>query len=255
MSIYKNLTFVLTILAVASLICIIVMLQPFLSFLHPSFVSAPVSVFALAVVGLGAAIVLYFNARSSYIKTLKRRGGRAYGELLQYKMKLIDVLDGHKPFVDSEKYLYSEDAFQRIKKFLYEEFFLLLQFEPFLPNTSAAKCVMSFYSLHKELEVFMRSVNYDKIDFEKFKVLYQKTFNQPITSRTAESNFEAPELKEAFDAITSAREYALTNTDHLLTFLDEHLTELDKFYSDGVPWKVTKSSHDSDFQLWMYSNS
>ena len=107
--------------------------------------------------------------------------------------------------------------------------------------------------MHKELENYMRSVAYDRIEYDKFKRLYRKVSGHDLAPDTPESDFERPELKEAYDALLSANEYALFNGDHLLKVLDAQLTELDRHFKAGVPWSTAKPSFDAEFQLWMNS--
>lgn len=252
MKTYRNLTYALAVLAVCSLAMVILFSEQ-LGGPYPAVLNVNIAVFAVALVALIVAFIMYFHSKNVSITVLKRRGSRVYGELLQHKMRLIDVMDDEKPLVDWESVLYSEDEFPRIKKFLYEEYFLLLSYDPFLVRSAATATVHGFYDMHKELENFMRSVAYDRIEYNKFKKLYQKVYGQDIAADTPESNFDRPELKEAYDALLSANEYALFNVDHLLKVLDEGLTALDAYFKAGVPWSTNKPSFDAEFQLWMNS--
>lgn len=253
MKTYRNLTYALAVLALFSLAMIVFFSIEQLGGPYPAVLNVNIAVFAVALVALIVAFIMYFHSKNIAITVLKRRGSRVYGELLQHKIKLIDVMDDEKPLADWESVLYSEDEFPRIKKFLYEEYFLLLSFEPFLGKSAGAATVDGFYGMHKELENFMRSVAYDRIEYNKFKRLYQKVYGQDIAGDTPESNFDRPELKEAYDALLSANEYALFNVDHLLKELNEELTALDAHFKAGVPWSTTKPSFDAEFQLWMNS--
>lgn len=255
MYIYKNLCIYLASLCVLSFLGILLFSSSQYSGVPIAFISAPVSVFAVSTVFLVAAFVMYKSSQSNTIKTLKRRGGRVYGELLHHKMRLIDVMDGKRTFVDIEKYLYPEDAFLRIKKFLFEDYFLLLAYDPFFKKTNAFEAVKAFYSLHKDLETFMRSQNYDIIEYNKFKILYQKVYRQPIVADTLEETFNHPDLVEALEIYHSGLDYALVNADALMTFLEAHLTELDKYFTAGVPWPITKDHLDNEFRLWIHANS
>lgn len=95
-----------------------------------------IAVFAVALVAFIVSFIMYFHSKNVAITVLKRRGSRVYGELLHHKMKLIDVMDDEKPLADWESVLYSPDEFPRIKKFLYEEYFLLLNYDPFLTGAA-----------------------------------------------------------------------------------------------------------------------
>lgn len=255
MRIYKTLSLAMVILSCVAFLCIVLLLQPSFQALNPVFLSAPISVLSVALVCLVMVSVMFHNSKAIFIKVLKRRGGRVYGELLHHKMKIIDVMDGYKKFVDIEKYIYNQDAFQRVRKFLYEEYFLLLEFEPFMHKTHTAGAVEAFYPLHKELETFIRSISYDKVEFDKFRILYHKTFNKPLTAGTPEEDYMHPEIIEAHDAILYGLEYALSNTDSLLNFVDTHLTKLDIAFPSAICWDVAKHTYDNDFHLWLHAKS
>lgn len=242
-------------LALLSLAGILVFSSEAFNHVHIAYLMAPVSILSVSAVFVGVSFVMYKSVKNTLITTLKRRGGRVYGELLHHKMRLMDVMDGKITFVDIEKYLYPQDAFSKIKKFLYEEYFLNSSFDPFFKQTKAFEHVTSFYSLHKELETFMRSQNYDIIEYNKFKVLYSKVYRQPIVDDTPEENFNHPDLVEAMETYKADLDYALLNVDSLMAFLDEHLKELDTSFAAGVPWSVTKVHFDHEFQLWIHANS
>lgn len=251
MKTYRNFTYALAVLALFSLALLVFSSEESLGRATPAMLNVSSCIFAVALVSLIASIIMFFHSKNLTITVLKRRGSRVYGELLHHKMKLIDVMDDEKPLVDWESFLYSEDEFPRVKKFLYEEYFLLLNYDPFWGKSSATDSVNVFYDLHKELENFMRSVAYDRIEYNKFRKLYQKVYGQDIAPDTPESNYDRPELKEAYDALLSANEYALFNVDHLLKVLDAQLTALDVHFTAGVPWTTTKPSFDAEFQMWM----
>lgn len=253
MKTFRNLTYALMVLCVCALALVVLFSMPGESLMIPALLNVNSAVFAVALVALIAAFIMYFHSKNLLIIVLKRRGGRAYGELLHHKMRLIDVMDGAKSLADWDSLLFSEDEFPRIKKFLYEEYFLLLSYEPFLGKSAAAESVYAFCDMHKELENFMRSVAYDRIEYNRFRKLHQKVWGQDIAPDTPEENFTRPELKEAYDALNMANEYALFNVDHLLTVLDAQLTELDRHFSVGVPWPTGKNSYDAEFRLWMHS--
>ena len=252
---YKNLCVYLTALCILSFAAIYILSMPNFNWIHIAFLSAPVSIFAVSIVCLVASFVMYKSTQAILIITLKRRAGRVYGELLHHKMRLIDVMDGKRTFVDIEKYLYPEDAFLKIKKFLYEEYFVLYTYDPFVKKTPSYYAIRDFRTLHKDLENFIRSQNYDIIEYNKFKILYQKTYRQPIVADTPEENFNNPDLIEAMDNFRSGLDYALLNADSLMTFIETHLTALDKYFGAGVPWPITKAHFDHEFQLWIHTNS
>ena len=253
MKTYRNLTCALAVLTLCSLALIVFFSVEHLGGPSPAVLNVNIAVFAVALVAFIVSFIIYFHSKNVAITVLKRRGSRVYGELLHHKMKLIDVMDDEKPLADWESVLYSPDEFPRIKKFLYEEYFLLLNYDPFLTGAAATAAVNVFYDMHKELENYMRSVAYDRIEYDKFKRLYRKVSGHDLAPDTPESDFERPELKEAYDALLSANEYALFNGDHLLKVLDAQLTELDRHFKAGVPWSTAKPSFDAEFQLWMNS--
>lgn len=251
MKTYRNLTYALALLSLCSLSLIVFFSLEHLGGPSPAVLNVNIAVFAVALVALIVSFIMYFHSKNVAITVLKRRGSRVYGELLQHKIKLIDVMDDEKPLADWESVIYSQEEFPRVKKFLYEEYFLLLNYDPFLTKSPATAAVNVFYDMHKELENFMRSVAYDRIEYNKFKKLYMKVCGHDLAPDTPESDFDRPEFKEAYDALLSANEYALFNADHLLKVLDAQLTELDKHFSAGVPWHTAKASFDAEFQLWM----
>ena len=252
---YKNLCVYLSALCIVSFLTIYLLSMPKFDWIHIAFFSAPVSTFAVSLVCLVASFVMYKSTQAILLITLKRRAARVYGELLHHKMRLIDVMDGKRTFVDIEKYLYPEDGFLKIKKFLYEEYFVLSTYDPFYKKTNSHLAVKDFRALHKDLENFMRSQNYDIIEYNKFKVLYQKIYRQPIVADTPEENFNHPELIETLDNFNTGLDYALINADTLMTFIETHLTVLDQHFSAGVPWPITKAHFDHEFQLWIHANS
>lgn len=254
MKMYKNLCGYLSALCLLSFFFIYLLSTPTFEWIHIAFISAPVSTFAVSLVCLVASFVMYKSTQNFAIQLLKRRAGRVYGELMHHKMRLIDVVDGKIAFSDLEKYLYPEDAFLKIKKFLYEEYFLLFTYDPFF-KTPAYRAVMEFYVLHKDLETFTRSQNYDIIEYRKIKILYQKIYRQPLLEDTPEENLKHPELIEAIENFNSGLDYALLNTDNLMAFIEAHLIVLDKFFAAGVPWPITKAHHDNEFQLWIHTNT
>lgn len=251
MKTYRNLTYALTVLTLLALAIIVVFSMEHLGGPSPAVLNVTIAVFAVALVALIVSFIMYFHSKNVAITVLKRRGSRVYGELLQHKIKLIDVMDGEKPLADWESVLYSPEEFPRIKKFLYEEYFLLLNYDPFLGTAKATAAVNVFYDMHKELENYMRSVAYDRIEYDKFKRLYRKVVGHDLAPDTPEADLERPEFQEAYEALLSANEYALFNGDHLLKVLNAQLAELDRHFKAGVPWSTAKASFDAEFQLWM----
>lgn len=245
----------MAVLSVSAFSLLLILIQPSFQSLHSALLSVPISVFSVSMVCLVVAFVMYRGSKKLFIKVLKRRAGRVYGELLQHKMKIIDAMDGQRKFVDIEKYIYNNSDFQHVRKFMYEEYFLLLEFEPFLYRTHSAEAVEAFYSLHKDLETFMRSISYDKIEFDKFRVLYQQVFDRPLVGDTPEGDYQHPKLIEAHDAILFGLEYALSNTDNLLSAVDSNLIKLNTYFPIGLSWEITKQTFDNDFHLWLHAKS
>lgn len=254
MKMYKNLCVYLSALCFLSFCCIALLSSPSFEWVHIAFVSAPVSTFAVSLVCIVASFVMYKSTQHFAIQLLKRRAGRVYGELLHHKMRLIDVVDGKIAFADLEKYLYPEDAFLKIKKFLYEEYFIFFTYDPFF-KTKSYHAVKAFYSLHKDLELFIRSQNYENIEYNKLKVLYQKIYRQPLLTDTPEENLNHPDMVDPIESFHSGIDYALINTDTLMEFIEVHLIELDKYFTAGVAWPITKEIYDKEFQLWIQANN
>ena len=130
MKLYKSLCVYFASICIIAALCIALFTLSSSDFLHLAFLSAPVSVFSVSVVGLVASFVMYKSTEQTFIILLKRRAGRVYAELLHHKMRLIDVIDG-KRYVDIEKFLYHKDAFIKIKKLLYDEYFALFSMTRF----------------------------------------------------------------------------------------------------------------------------
>lgn len=255
MKTFRNLTYTFLVLAVTSLLLVVLFTEGEPTGLMLVMFNVCVAVFSVTIVAMIAVLFLYVNSLNFSITVLKRRGSKAYGELSQHKMKLIDVMDGEKPLAEWETFLYSDEEFQRIKKFLYEEYFLLIDYEPFRAKSASASVVCSFYGMHKELENFIRSVRFDKVEYNKFRRQFLKVQGQELALDTPEEVLTAPELREAYEALLSANEYALSNVDRLLNSLDAQLVALDKYFTAGVPWSVTKPHFDAEFHLWMNSKS
>ena len=115
MKLYKSLCVYFATICFIATFCILHFTFVSTDYIHLAFLSAPVSVFSVSVVGLVASFVMYKSTQQTLIILLKRRAGRVYAELLHHKMRLIDVIDG-KRYVDIEKYLYHRDAL-RLKNF------------------------------------------------------------------------------------------------------------------------------------------
>lgn len=213
------------------------------------------AVFSVSFVALFAAFVMYFHSKNTTITILKRRLGRVYGELYHHKMRLIDVMDGEYSFYDIENYLYNDETFIKIRKFLYEDYFLLLHYDPFFKNSKPSVEVGLFYSMHKELETFLNSITFDKIEYNKFKNQFLKVHGHPILPNSTEEEFRASELVEAYEALESSFEIAINTVDKYLLFIETHMKTLDQYFNAGVPWKVQKAGFEGEFQLWMHAKS
>ncbi len=251
MKIYKNLCIYFATICIISAVITLSFTFSRFDFLHLAFLSAPVSVFSVSMVGFVASFVMYKSTQTTLIALLKRRAGRCYGELLHHKMRLIDVIDGKRSFVDFEKYLYPRDAFIKIKKLLYDEYFALFSYDPFIKTNKSYKAVTDFTKLHQDLLNYIRSQHIDNIEYNNFKILYQKVYKQPIVADTPEENFNHPELIEAMENFRSGLDYALLNADTLMTFIDNHLYALDEYFGTGEPWSVIKERFDQEFQHWV----
>jgi len=194
---------------------------------------------------------MYVHARKKALMTLKRRSARVYGELLGHKMRLIDVMDGGIPLADWAHFLYDDQQLPRIRKFLYEEYYLLLDYDPFLSRSATARAVNDFHDLHGELEHFMRSVFLDRVEWYRFRTRFHHVHGKEMSTDTPEEGFTHPQLREAHEALGTANEYALFNLDALLALLDTRLSALDRRISLGQPWAAIKQGLESEFRLWM----
>jgi hypothetical protein len=217
--------------------------------------NAGIAVFAAALVAFIASLIMYFHSKNSTVAVLKRRGGRIYGELLHHKMKLVDVLDGVKPLVEWGDFLYSGADFPRIRKFLDEEYFLLLNYEPFLVKSSSTGAVNAFSDTHRELEDFIRSVLFDQSEYTKFRRQFRKIHQQGVAPDTPEAEFAVPPLREAYEALYAAHEYALLNAENLMAVLDRRLAALDGHFRAGVPWSAAKPVYDAEYRKWLLQSS
>lgn len=252
MKTYRNLTYALLVLTAISLGVVVTLSVEGLGRLPMALYNLSVSVASVAIVVLIVSLFMFFHSRNLEIVVLKRRGSRVYDEMLQHKMKLIEIMDGERPLSEWENFLYHQDEFPRIKKFLYEEYFVLLSYEPFF-HSRASDSVAAFHSLHKELENFMRSVMYDRIEYNKFRSQFHKEMGHDIGPDTTEADFTSPMLEEAYEAILSANEYALQNVDNILKLVNGLMKGLDPHFRTGIPWSVTKAGFDSEFRMWMSS--
>ena len=210
-----------------------------------------IAIFAAGLVAAVASLVMYFHSKNATITVLKRRGGRVYGELLRDKMKLIDILDGVRPLAEWRDFLYSDADFSYIKKFLYEEYFLLLNYEPFWAESVSSAAVNYFSGLHKELENFIRSVSFDHSEYTKFRRQFRKIHQTGLAADTPEEEIAVPPLREARDALYSAQEYALLGVENLMEALDRQLGILDRHFRAGVPWSAAKARCDAEYLNWL----
>lgn len=250
MKLYKSLCVYFATICFIATFCILHFTFVSTDYIPLAFLSAPVSVFSVSMVGLVASFVMYKSTQQTFIVLLKRRAGRVYAELLHHKMRLIDVIDG-KRYVDIEKYLYHRDAFIKIKKLLYDEYFALFSYDPFFKNTKSYKAVTDFNSLHQDLLNYIRSQHIDNIEYNNLKILYQKVYRQPIVADTPEENFNHPDIIEAMENFRSNLDYALNNADTIMNFIDTHLYTLDEYFNTGESWAAIKERFDQEFQHWV----
>lgn len=250
---YRNLTTVLILIC-----CLTLGLTVFLSentftdapFL-PALLNISVAIFSISMVALAISIVMYFNTKNTLIATLKRRAGRVYEELLHHKMKLVDATDGVDCFYRVNCVLFDDTSFSRIRKFLDEEFFLLLHFEPLFDSKAAVAAVNDFASLHKELGYVVRSYANDKSEFQKFEANYAKVHGTRMKRVTHEENLLHPELRDDYEQMFTAYEYAMYNIDNILTFIDARLQVLDRYYKTGPNWATVKALLNEEFHHWL----
>ncbi len=250
---YRNLTYALFFLSIFSL-CLIL---PFSYAVQSNFsticMNIFIAVFSVSLVAFLASLTMYFSAKSNNITVLKRRGGRAYSELLHHKILLISAIDGEKPVADWDHYLFDHDEFPRISKFLGEEYFLLLSCESFLPYSAAAQAYNAFKSLHDDIASFISSVSYDRIEHAKFKKSYVVATGREMTSNTPEDEFLVEPFREAYEALQMANEQSLHSIEALLSRIEKYEIQLDKYYTDGIDWKTNKKIIDAQYQLWLHA--
>ena len=249
---FRNLSYALIFLATICLFCLISFSQAHESMLVFTLLGVFVAMFAMSVVALLASLLMYFYTKSSNVTVLKRRAARVYGELLHHKTLLIAAIDGEKHVSDWNHYLYDPDDFPRTKKFLNEEYFLLLSCDSFMANSEEAKAYNAFRGLHDELTMFIRSINYDRTDCSKFRKRYRLKTGKEMTSRTpVEKFYEHELLAESYDALQQANEQALRTVEGLLVKIEALEIELDKYYEAGLSWKANKKDLEARYQMWM----
>ena len=253
MSTFRNLSYALLFLSVLSFVMILPFSQASASMTTFTFMGVFVAVFAVSLVALIASLTMYFHSKNTAITVLKRRGGRVYAELLHHKTLLISAMDGDKHVSDWDHYLYNPDEFPRIKKFIGEEYFLLLSCDSFFCNSKAAEAYNVFQTLHDAFATFIRSVSYDRIECAKFKKLYFHVTGQEMTSATPMEEFQTEPLREAYEALLAANEQALNTVEGLLTKIENYERNLDKYYTAGIDWKTTKKTIDARYQIWLHA--
>ena len=249
---FRNLSYALIFLATICLFCLISFSQAHESMLVFTLLGVFVAMFAMSVVALLASLLMYFYTKSSNVTVLKRRAARVYGELLHHKTLLIAAIDGEKHVSDWNHYLYDPDDFPRTKKFLNEEYFLLLSCDSFMANSEAAKAYNAFRGLHDELTMFIRSINYDRTDCAKFRKRYRLKTGKELTTRTpVEKFYEHELLAETYEGLLQANEQALRTVEGLLVKIEALELELDKYYEAGLSWKANKKDLEARYQMWM----
>lgn len=253
MSTFRNLSYALLFLSVLSLAMIFPFSQATFNMATFTFIGVFVAVFAVSLVALIASLTMYFHSKNTAITVLKRRGGRVYAELLHHKILLISAMDGDKHVSDWDHYLYNPDEFPRIKKFIGEEYFLLLSCDSFFCNSKAADAYNAFKTLHDDFATFIRSVSYDRIECAKFKKLYFHVTGQEMTSGTPVEEFQGEAFREAYEALLAANEQALNTVEGLLTKIETYERNLDKYYTAGTDWKTTKKTLDARYQVWLHA--
>ena len=249
---FRNLSYALVFLATICFFCLISFSQAHESMLVFTLLGVFVAMFAMSVIAFLASLLMYFNFKSNNVAMLKRRAARVYGELLHHKTLLIAAIDGEKHVSDWTHYLYDPDDFPRTKKFLGEEYFLLLSCDSFLANSDAAKAYNAFRSLHDELTTFIRSISYDRTDCSKFKKRFRLKTGKELTTRTPVEKFYDYELlAESYDALLAANEQALRTVENLLVKIEKLEIELDKYYDAGLSWEANKKDLEARYQMWM----
>lgn len=248
---FRNLSYALLFLAVICLFCLVAFSQAKESMLVFTLLGVFVAMFAMSVVAFMASLLMYFHSKNSNVTVLKRRAARVYGELLHHKTLLITAMDGDKPVSDWGHYLYDPDGFPRTKKFLHEEYFLLLSCDSFCVG-EAARAYNAFRGLHDELTTFIRSLSYDRTDCAKFKKRYRIKTGKELTSSTPVEDFYQDEaLTESYEALQAANEQALNTVEALLIKIEELEVELDRHYDAGLSWEANKKDLAARYQMWL----
>ncbi len=253
MRMYRNLALALLFLSLLSFLLILPFMNASLVMASLTWIGIFIAVFAVSLVAFLASLTMYFSVKNSNITVLKRRAGRVYSELLHHKILLISAMDGDKHLADWGHYLFDPDEFPRLKKFLGEEYFLLLSCDSFFPHIAAAQAFNAFKSLHADLSAFMRSVSYDRIEYVKFKKQYALTSGREMTAKTPEEKFTHEPFTESYEALQTANEQSLRTIEDLLARIEKYEIELDRHFSAGTAWKTTKKSLDARYQLWLHA--
>ena len=249
---FRNLSYALLFLAVICLFCLVAFTQAQESMLVFTLLGVFVAMFAMSIVAFMASLLMYFHSKNSNVTVLKRRAARVYGELLHHKTLLITAMDGDKHVSDWSFYLYDFDEFPRTKKFLNEEYFLLLSCDSFFAGGNASRAYNAFRGLHDDLTTFIRSLSYDRTDCAKFKKRYHIKTGMEMTSRTPVEEFYADEaLKEAYEALQASNEQALNTVETLLNKIEALEIELDKYYDAGLSWEANKKDLNARYQMWL----
>ena len=253
---FRNLAYALLFLALICLGCLVSFSQATESMLVFTLLGVFVAMFSMSVVAFLASLLMYFNSKNNNVAMLKRRAARVYGELLHHKILLIAAIDGEKHVSDWPHYLYDPDEFPRTKKFLGEEYFLLLSCDSFSPNSQAAKAYNAFRSLHDELTVFIRSISYDRTDCAKFRRRFRIKTCKELTGRTPiEKFYEHDLLAESYESLLYSNEQALRTVESLLEKIEKLEIELDKHYEAGLSWEANKKDLEARYQMWLNDNA
>lgn len=253
MSTFRNLSYALFFLFLLSFTLIFPLSRANYSMTTFSFLGVVVAVIAVSLVALIASLTMYFHSKNTAITVLKRRASRVYAELLHHKTLLISAIDGDKHVSDWEHYLYPSTGFPRTKKFLGDEYFLLLSCDTFFYNSKAAEAYNAFKPLHNDFSAFIRSLYYDRIECAKFKKLYERVTGQEMTSKTPVEEFQTEELSEAYEALLAANEQALRTVEGLLSRIETFEKRLDHYYTAGISWQTTKKELDARYQVWLHA--
>lgn len=250
---FRNLSYVLLFLSIFCLLFLVAFSQAQQeSILLFTMLGVSIGMFSMSTVALIGSLLMYFYSKNNNVTVLKRRAARVYGELLHHKTLLITALDGDKPVSDWGHYLYDPDEFPRTKKFLGEEYFLLLSCDSFLSDSRAAHAYNAFRELHDELTVFIRSISYDRTDCAKFKKRYRIKTGKELTSRTPVERFLEHELlAESYEALQAANEQALRTVEGLLTKIENLEIDMDRYYDAGLSWEANKKDLAARYQMWL----